>query len=325
MEHREARHQRQRRRQRGNARVSDLVVCEPRNPHCNSDPERVRRPTSDRAPARQCTRRELPPNRRCASPTNRSPQRARVAVPQRKSVVRRDIIGSAAASAITIPESPIWLPASRAILTSAPTLKEPAAQHPTARPHANAHGASCRRTTDARAPTRTRGRTVEIEHREARHLRQRRRKRRDARVSDLVVCEPRNPHCRSDPKRPAAHHPTARSNAEARGASCRPTEDARAPTTGNPQRSRVAVPLRSSVVRLGICGSAAASAVTPESLIQQPANRASLTAAQTTKARRQTIRPRVRTPKHTARAVAHPKMREPKLQETRNAHAWSYG
>jgi hypothetical protein len=56
------------------------------------------------------------------------------------------------------------------------------------------------------AATRTRGRTAEIERREARHLRQRRRQRRNARVSDLVACEPRKPHCNSDPKK--ARRPT---------------------------------------------------------------------------------------------------------------------
>jgi hypothetical protein len=129
-----------------------------------------------------------------------------MAVPPRPSFVRLSICGSAAASAVA-PESPIQSPASRASLTAAPTLKGPAAKHPTARPHAEAHGASCRHTTDARAPatgTRnaTRGRTAEKERREARHLRQRRRQRGNARVSHLVACEPRKPHCRSDPKRP---------------------------------------------------------------------------------------------------------------------------
>jgi hypothetical protein len=145
-----------------------------------------------------------------------SPQRARVALPPRPSVVRLGICGSAAASAVT-PESPIWLPASRASRTAAPSLKS--FSPPYIQRIAEAHGASCRPTTDARAPTtgnpatHTLGLTVETERREARHLRQRRRQRSNAQGSDLVACEPRKPHCNSDPlntRRPTSDNAPAR-------------------------------------------------------------------------------------------------------------------
>jgi hypothetical protein len=153
MERREARHLRQRRRQRSRARVSDLDNCEPSKPHCRSDRKRPRRPTSDGAPARRSTQRELSPNHRCASPNCREPA------------------------------------------------------------------------------TRTRGCTAEMERREARHLRQRRRHRSNAQVFNPDACEPHKPCCNSDPNIPAKH-PTTCLHAEAHGASCSRTTDARAPTTG---------------------------------------------------------------------------------------------
>jgi hypothetical protein len=163
------------------------------------------------------------------------PQRARVAVLLRESIVRLGICGSAAASAVT-PESPIWVSASRASLTATPTRKSPPpnirprARTPKHTPRAAAHP-PMREPQQQEAATRSRGRTPEIEHREARHLRQRRRQRSNARGSDPVVCEPRKPHCNSYPKKPAAQHPTTRPHAEAHAASCRSTTDARAPTT----------------------------------------------------------------------------------------------
>jgi hypothetical protein len=136
-------------------------------------------------------------------PQTRSPKAAAVDVLPRSSVVRLAICGSAAASA-TAPEAPIWLSASRATLTAPPTLP-PAAHNPTVRPHAEAHCAHYRlKRAMPQAPkpkpqSRSRGRTAKIERREARHLRQRRRQRRRALGSDLVVCEPRNPHRPSSP------------------------------------------------------------------------------------------------------------------------------
>jgi hypothetical protein len=111
--------------------------------------------------------------------------------------------GSAAASAAA-PSSPIWFPASRPSLTAPPILP-PAAHKPTVRPHAEAHCAHYRLklmvppAPKTKPQSRRRGRTAENELREARHLRQRRRQRRSALVSDLVVCEPPKPHCPSDP------------------------------------------------------------------------------------------------------------------------------
>jgi hypothetical protein len=65
-----------------------------------------------------------------------------------------------------------------------------------------------------------------------------------------------------------------------------PDHRCESPNDRNPQRARVAVLLRWSFVRLGICGSAAASAVAPASPIPLPASRASLTAAPTLQGRR---------------------------------------
>jgi hypothetical protein len=71
--------------------------------------------------------------------------------------------------------------------------------------------------------TRTRGRTAEMERREARHLRQRRRQRSRARVSDLASCEPRKPHCRSDPTIPPPNlRPRARTPKHTARAAARP-------------------------------------------------------------------------------------------------------
>ncbi len=54
-----------------------------------------------------------------------------------------------------------------------------------------------------KAATRKHGRTPEIEGREAQHLRQRRRQRSSARVSDLAVCEPLK---RPRPYKPTSHN-----------------------------------------------------------------------------------------------------------------------
>jgi hypothetical protein len=208
--------------------------------------------------------------------------------------------------------------------------KRPTEQHPTARPHGKAHGASCRPTTDARAPTTGTPQRARV----AAPLRWS--------VVRLGICgsaaasavtpetsiwlSASRASLTAAPtlKRPATQHPTARPHAEAHGASCRPTTDARSPTTETPQRARVVVRPRWSVSRRGICGSAAASAVTPESPILLSASRASLTAAPTLKSPPNIVRPRARTPKHSARAVAQPPMQEPQLQESRNAHAWPH-
>jgi hypothetical protein len=234
---------RQRRRQRCRARVSDLVSCEPRKPHCRSDPKTptAQHPTARPHAAAHGASCRPPTDAR--APTTGNPQRARVAVRPRSSVVRLGICGSAAASAVT-PESPIWLSASRASHTASQTTKArcPAsARTPKHTGRAAAHS-PMREPHQQEPATRTRGRTAETERRERRHLRQRRRQRSDARVSDLVPCEPRNPHCCSDPKTPAFQYPTARPHAEAHGASCRPPTDARAPTTGprNVTRGRTA-------------------------------------------------------------------------------------
>jgi hypothetical protein len=294
MERPEARHLRQRRRQRRPARASDLVVCEPRKPRCRSDPKRPTEQHPTARPHGKAHGASCRPTTDARAPTTGKPKRARVAVRPRSSAVRRRICGSAAASADP-PESPIWLSASRASLTAAPTLKRPATPHPTARPRTPKHKARAAAQPPMQEPQRQERPnahawpcTPEIERREARHLRQRRRQRSHARDSDLVACEPRKPRCRSDPKTP--RRPTS-DRGPARRSTWRelpPNHPCASPNYRKPQRARVAVPPRSSVVRRRISGSAANSAVVPEAPIWLPASRASLTAAPARKARRPT-------------------------------------
>jgi hypothetical protein len=230
-ERREARQLRQRRRQRSRARVSDLVACEPRKPHCRSDPT-IPPSTNDRVPPRRSTQRELPPDHRCASPNYRNPQRARGAVRLRTSVVRLGICGSAAASAAA-PASPIWLSASRASLTAAPTLQGRRPHSYTAPstrrelpPDHRCASPNYRNPQRARVAVLLRSSVVRLGicgSAAASEV---------APASPILLSASRASLTAAPTLQSRRPHPTAHLHAEAHGASCHPTTDARAPTTG---------------------------------------------------------------------------------------------